>query len=139
MNPKAVGELVEIKSISRLIELGYSVSLPFGNNQRYDAIIDNGLELKKIQIKSGRIRNGCLIFNTASVNGFTGKRKRYTDQIDLFIVYCIENDTMYMIPLEECGVSSTSLRLEGPKKDFERIRWAKDYVAGWSRGSSLGS
>ena len=41
-----------------LIEAGYAVSKPFGENQRYDLVIDDGETLARVQVKTGRLRNG---------------------------------------------------------------------------------
>ena len=45
---KQKGDIGEAKCLAKMIELGIPVSLPFGDNQRYDMIIDVNGELKKI-------------------------------------------------------------------------------------------
>lgn len=129
MNDKARGEISEAKAIAALLEKGYSVSTPFGNNQRYDVIVDDGNKLSKVQVKTGRLRNGCVEFNTTNVNCFNGKRKSYVGQIDYFVVYCPDTDKLYKIDIEDasCG-SSMSLRIETPRKVNTTIKWAKDYL-----------
>lgn len=129
MNSKAKGEISEAIILSKLIELGYSVSLPFGNNQRYDLILDDGARLMKIQCKTGRIRNDCVIFNTCSNNGFTYKKVSYKNQVDYIIVYCFDNNKLYKIPASDLPERGMSLRLIEPKKGSNQssIRWARDY------------
>jgi hypothetical protein len=50
-NTKAVGDLSEIMVIAALIRHGYLVSIPFGENHRYDLIADNGERLLRIRLR----------------------------------------------------------------------------------------
>jgi PD-(D/E)XK endonuclease len=128
VNSKAKGEISEGHVIARLLKMGYSVSIPFGNNQRYDLILDDGERLWRVQVKTARRCNGGVIFKTASVNGFTGVQTTYVGQIDLFLVYSPDLDKVYRIPIEACGASNFTLRTDPPKGGpMNTIKWAKDY------------
>lgn len=48
MDTNIKGNLTEIKFLSKLTELGYCVSIPFGNKDRYDQIWDVNGKLLKI-------------------------------------------------------------------------------------------
>jgi hypothetical protein len=103
--------------------------VPFGDNQRYDLIVDDGGRLWRAQVKTARVRNGCLMFNCCSQNVLTQQRKSYHGQIDLFLVYSPATDKVYRILIEDAPGVEMSLRLEpakakGPKST---IRWAADY------------
>lgn len=128
VNSKAKGEISEGVVIGHLLKLGYSVAIPFGDNQRYDLIVDEDGDLVRAQVKTGRLHNGCVMFGACSVNGFTGKRTPYTGQIEVFLVYCPPLDKIYRVPVEHCGIKEGILRVEptkgGPKTT---IRWAADY------------
>ena len=131
MNTKQIGDISQIKVMTRLLELEYSVSVPFGDNQRYDLIFDNG-KLNRLQSKTGRIKDDAITFPTASTYAHRGgKRKDYNDAVEFFGVYCPDNDTVYMIPIEavkDCGASAT-LRLNPPKNNQTKgVRYAKDFV-----------
>jgi hypothetical protein len=115
MNPKAVGEISEALVLARLIKLGHKVLLPFGNNQRYDLVIDRGTAFERVQVKTGRIRKGAVVFNTSSINGFTRKRRAYSQDVDAFCVYCPDNDKIYKIPITACGSRSKNLSLAKEK------------------------
>ncbi len=54
-NTKWIGDLSAAKTLSRLLECGYAVSLPFGDNLRYDLVADDGLQLLRVQCKTGRL------------------------------------------------------------------------------------
>lgn len=129
-NPKAVGEVSEAFVLARLIELGYSVALPFGNNQRYDFIVDDGSALRRMQVKTGRLRDGRILFSTNSVNGFTGEHRGYLGEADDFLVYCAETNEIYRVPVDECGhLRHGSLRfLPRQTSSKTAVRWAADYV-----------
>ncbi len=129
MNPKAIGELSEGIALAHLLKNGAVVLLPFGNNQRYDLVIDEGGVFVRAQVKTGRLRNGRVVFKTNSVNGFTGKRRDYLGGADVFLVYCPETDEVYRIPVSDCGHTGASLRINAPKGGPKTtLRWAKDYV-----------
>lgn len=129
MYPKTQGERSEGMILARLLELGYSVSLPFGNNQRYDMVLDIEGKLFRAQCKTGRLVDGKVIFPVASKHWKTSVRHLYTGQIDFFLVYCPQTKGVYKIPIELTGKSNFSLRVDkstrpGPKK----FRWAKDFT-----------
>ena len=52
MNSKMVGNLTEINCLKAFTELGYGVSIPFGDCLRYDLVVDIKNKLYKIQCKT---------------------------------------------------------------------------------------
>jgi hypothetical protein len=130
MNPKAIGEVSEGVVLALLIKRGHPVLIPFGNNQRYDLVVDLGEgRFERVQVKTARIRNGCVTFKTSSVNGFTGARRDYANQADAFYAYCPDDERVYRVPVGICGKSMVTLRVApargGPSG---RIRLASDFV-----------
>ena len=133
MNSKAKGNLSEIKIISRLIELGYIVSLPFGDNARYDLIFDDGEKLNRVQVKTARLKpkeEGKIIFATTSSQGHRGKGKQnYKNDVEYFGVYLRELDQTYLIPIEDATSSDMTLRLKGFNFRSEyNAKYADDYI-----------
>ena len=117
--------------MAAFVKSGYSVLLPFGDNQRYDMVIDRGKGFERVQCKTGRLRDGAIRFNTYSSYAHRGKpRRTYDGQIELFAVYCPDNDAVYVIPIKEVDVSTElSLRVASPKNSQSlRVRWAKNYL-----------
>jgi hypothetical protein len=129
INPKEVGEQTEAAILNHFIQRSIPVSIPWGNNQRYDLIIDVDGVLLKAQCKTGSYKNGIIRFQTASRAG--GKtRKNYIGQIDCFLVFCKELNTFYKINVGAAPKGSTmSLRVDPLKKFGPKttINWAKDY------------
>ena len=54
MDVNQKGRLTELKVLSYIIEKGFSVSLPFGDKERYDQIWDIKGRLYRVQIKTSR-------------------------------------------------------------------------------------
>jgi hypothetical protein len=128
MNTKAKGEISEGHILAHLLKRGYVVSVPFGNNQRYDLIVDDGERLWRAQAKTARMHKGCLVFNCSST-GYNGRREAYHDQIDLFLVYSPDADKVYRIPIKEATATEMMLRIEPtkPRSPLTTIKWAANY------------
>lgn len=127
--PKEIGEISEAAALAILIEYGYSVSLPFGDNQRYDMIIDDGRKLHRVQVKTARNRTeGSIVFNTSSTHPISGKVTLYAGQIEAFLVYYPRLRSVYWVPLSECTGPQKALRLL-PTKNNQKdgVKWARDY------------
>lgn len=114
INTKVKGDITEAMVAARLLQFGVAVLKPFGDNQRYDLVTDDGTKFTRVQCKTGRLRNGCIEFNTKSV-GYGGKTTSYHGQVDVFGVYCQEVDKVYIVPIEDCGTSNKKLRYEVAK------------------------
>lgn len=128
-NTKYIGEITEGVILSKFLLNGYVVLQPFGDNQRYDLVIEKNKKFKTVQCKTGRVRNGSVYFNTSS-NAGGNNRKSYISEIDFFAVYCPENKQCYLIPIDKAPKSSMVLRIEKPKNNLciNTINWANDYI-----------
>lgn len=114
--------------LAKLLQLGKSVSIPFGNNQRYDLIVDEGGTLVKAQCKTGRVKDGFIQFKTCSTNGFTGKNQGYKGQVDVFLVYCPETSAYYRVPVTEVSHRECRLRFQKAKNGQSKgVRNAEDF------------
>ncbi len=130
-NTKLKGDISELRVAIALTEAGYAVSKPLGENQRYDLVADDGTRLLRVQVKSGLVRGGVVVFNCCSTHGHrrTGLTTRpYTGQIDLLAVYCADNGKVYLLPEAELTRSKSHLRLSPPRNNMVKtIRWASKY------------
>jgi hypothetical protein len=128
-NPKAVGERSEGIVLAELLRLGRVVLLPFGNNQRYDLVVDEGYgQFVRVQVKTAWWERGSICFKVNSVNAFTGKRNGYAGAADVFMIYSAITNQVYRVPVEECGTSAAQLRVDPlPPKSRRSVRWAADY------------
>jgi PD-(D/E)XK endonuclease len=128
---KTKGDVSELRVAVAFTEAGYAVSKPLGENQRYDLIVDDGERLQRVQVKTGRIRNGVVMFNCCSTHGHRRtilQTRPYTGQIELLAVYCPENRKVYAIPEADLTRSTICLRLVAPRNNMVKtIRWASRY------------
>jgi len=68
----ARGNVSELKVATAYVEAGFAVSAPIGGGAPYDLIVDTGERLLKAQVKTGRLRNGCVIFPMHRFSGHSG-------------------------------------------------------------------
>ena len=132
MNTKAVGDASVAQVMASLIKKGKKVLIPFGDNDRYDFVLDDDGKFLRVQGKTGKLKNGVVRFLTSSTTRKSKNagwsKKSYHGQIDLFGVYCPQNDKCYLISIDELpNVNEAKLRVEPAKKMKPDIRWAKDY------------
>ena len=127
MNKKLKGDLSELHVILALTNLGYQVSIPFGDRARYDLIVDAKNKLLKIQVKTGRIDDKGNIRIPLSSKGYHGNRKLYTkEEIDLILAYV--DGIIYIIRGFE-GKTEIRLRTQPVKNNqIKGVNLAKDYI-----------
>lgn len=126
MQTCGIGDISEAKILTRLLELGHTVSVPWGQNQRYDLIVDVDGVLLRVQCKTGRLRNGVIVCNIHSCS--QAGVKGYKGQIEWFLVYCPQTDTIYKLLESDVGVAVVYLRVNTPKCNKKNIRWAHEYI-----------
>jgi hypothetical protein len=135
-HPKDIGDRSTLAAMIALQDAGYSLLVPFGENTRYDLVIDDGVELKRVQCKTGRLRDGVVWFATASCYGHhrnpATARRSYKNQIDYFAVYSPETEGVYLVPLDHVQTeSNAALRIDPPRNNQRRrVRYAADYQIG---------
>lgn len=128
---KQKGIITELECITAFNKLGYKVSIPYGEDSRYDFIADINGKLIRVQVKTSKYKDetkNAIIFSCRSshTNSKGTQNIRYTSQeIDYFCTYF--NDKCYLIPIEHCSVDKT-LRFEPPKNgQIKGISFAIDY------------
>lgn len=123
------GNLSEARILAAFVAAGYFVSIPFGSGHKYDFVVDDSTRLFRVQCKTGRVKNGSLIFNAYSQSGNGAVKMSYRGLADLFAVLKPEDDKVYLIPVDEVGVTDVSLRLAPTlNKQAQGIRWAEIYL-----------
>jgi len=89
-NTKRAGDVAELRVMCDLVRSGYGVAIPFGEDNRYDLIVEKDGVLSRVQVKSGRLRNGAIVFNCYSSHTHRGGAscRRYEGEVEYFAVYC---------------------------------------------------
>lgn len=133
LNTKATGIITEEEIKLWFLKQGWTVSIPVGDNARYDFIVDFNNKLIRFQSKTSNLTRteGCLNFACASIkyNSSGSNRTKYTkEEIDYFITLHPETRQVYIVPVEECG-NECNLRLVPPKtNNYHGVKMARDYV-----------
>jgi hypothetical protein len=130
VSTKQVGDSSEAAVLAELVERGYAVSLPFGDNDPYDLIVDSGARLHRVQVKTAWHEGERLRFKTGSKTTEDGEPtvRDYSDsEVDAFAVRCREHGTLYWVPFEQTGRKSTYLRVEAPEIDHPSVKAAEAF------------
>ena len=125
---KIKGLLTELQCQAYFTQKGYNVSVPLGEDCRYDMIVDIEGLLLRIQVKHANVdedKNGFTISTRSVQSNTTGNASHHysKEQIDYFATYY--NNQCYLIKVEEC---SSSKRLVFVKTQTSQ-NLAEDYLA----------
>jgi PD-(D/E)XK endonuclease len=132
-HPKDIGDRSTLAIMLVLDRLGYDVLTPFGENTRYDLVLDDGVRLMRVQCKTGRLRNGAVLFALCSCYGHhrhpETARRDYRGQVDYFAVYCPETGGVYLVPIADLTARVLgTLRVEPSRNNQAKgVRYAADY------------
>jgi hypothetical protein len=134
LNTKRTGELAEAAFLHKAVGLGFRVTKPWGDSERYDFVLDSGTRLWRVQIKcTAAERAGG--YHIQPIHFVYGKNKVvYTrDEIDVLAAHVVPLDVWYVVPVKALA-AGTSLRLypnDGCKAArFEKYREAWDLFRG---------
>ena len=135
INTKILGNTTEMECMLECMKLGIQVSIPFGEDSRYDFIMDYNGKLYRIQSKhcseivdnSGQVV--AVKFKTVRQSGSNVSihtRTKYTkDEIDYFSTSY--NGKCYLVPVEQCS-NEKILRIVSPKNfQTKGISFLEDY------------
>lgn len=132
---KQKGDLAELKVATDLIERGWGIAVPWGEDCDFDLIAYRGQELHRVQIKYTE-SDGRVVYVRCKSNSLTKGRvmqvKRYTAAtVEWIAVYDKTTARCYYVPSTELGAGREllSLRLV-PARNGQRIgvRNAEDYL-----------
>jgi hypothetical protein len=108
---KHTGEVAELAFMLKAASLGFAVAKPYGDNQRYDFVVDVGGKLVRVQVKSSTHPDRFGAYFIASQRCSNGWAIPYTaGEIDFLAAYVFPEDAWFIIPVE-AFVPKTSLRL----------------------------
>ena len=134
LDSKILGNTTEMECMLEFMKLGYQVSIPFGEDSRYDFIVDINNKFYRIQCKhSSPIIDNDIVtainFKTVRQSGNKANhwtRTKYTtDEIDYFATSYAGK--CYLVPVEQCS-SEKKLRITLPKNgQVKGISFLKDY------------
>lgn len=133
MNSKSKGNILEARTLFEFQKYNIPVSLPWGDNERYDMIAEFNGKLNRIQIKTSNEENNGAIkcYCRSSTNHTTNKNlSTYENDIDYFVFYNQQRDILALVPIEVVGNNkSISLRIEPTNNgQIKNIKFFNDYL-----------
>ena len=123
------GKLAETMFLAEFVRRDIRVSLPYQPDSPYDMIAGIDDRLQRIQVKWGRVEDGCVLFACASqqrANTTDGFRRSRYREVDLFGVYCGELNECYLVDAAEVSNSIMRLRLS-PSRQTAKVHYADAY------------
>jgi hypothetical protein len=135
-HPKDIGDRTTLAVMLALWEVGFAVLVPFGENTRYDLVIDDGRRLARVQCKTGRLRDGAVRFAVCSCYGHhqrpANARRDYEGQVDYFGVHCPETTGVYLVPIADLRVRVQAALRVTPARNNQKngVRAASEYEIG---------
>ena len=141
-NTKVVGEITEAVVLAEFLKAGFPVLLPFGENRRYDMVIEAGERFLRVQCKTAspcgwKDDRSCLRFHAYSHRFAAGKfagREAYRGQADMFAAYAPHTRQVYVLPVDEVPEADVWLRLTPARNGQQSgIRMAENHtLAAWA-------
>ena len=129
---KSIGDRAELAVMAALSINGYLISIPFGENHRYDLIAERDNRLQRIQVKNGRLRRGAIVFACYSSHSHRGGPacRPYAGEVDAFGIYCPDNHGVYLVPAAALAATlRPHLRVvPATNGQSRKLRWAQDYL-----------
>ena len=108
---KQKGDIAEAFVTFLLKKNGFTVLIPWGEDNRYDLVSEKNGVFKRIQVKYVSTRNGGLEVAIRSVNNYNIIHYSSKD-IDIIAAYSPEQNKVYLIPLNSVkNRSQVKLRL----------------------------
>src|SRR5882762_8193931 len=99
--PKRRGEMAEMAFVLKAMGMGFLVSKPWGDSDRYDFVADAGGRLWRVQVRSTESRLGprgyavhASVYVGRKIVGLTAK------DIDVLVAYIVPKDLWYVVPVK---------------------------------------
>lgn len=135
MDTRARGDEAEAAALHAFTRHGLHVWLPWSRFGAYDLLVESGTgAFVRAQVKSGRVRDACVIANTRSTDHGSGRRS-YLGRADILVIHAGAIDEQFVVPVTEACGFDIRLRLQ-PARNNQRVgvRHARDYrLADWAQ------
>jgi PD-(D/E)XK endonuclease len=124
------GNSSEAVVLTAYVQAGFLVSLPFGGGASYDFVVDSGARLIKVQVKTGKLEAGCVVYNARRHRGskYDTFRRYEEGEVDVFAVWCPDTRQLYAVPAAHSLGVEGRLRLAETKNcQAKKIKWARSF------------
>lgn len=125
-----VGNRAEAVVMAEFTRYEIPIAIPFGDNEPYDFLAETyGHQIKKIQVKSGKYKRGCIFANSHKKVGQGQFKTPYEDyEVDFFVIYCDELRSAWIVPRTD--KLHVQLRIDPTDNGNMTGELAKDYEFG---------
>lgn len=121
---KLQGNVGVARAIYEYTKRGNTVLMPWSDSDKYDLVIDDGVSLHKVQVKTSRCKaNGGYAVNLATKGGNTSINKVRTREVaDYDILFCLTEDgNCWSIPVTALGDAKHSIVVTSDKYKAYRL------------------
>jgi len=118
MHTKLKGDIGELIAAQELLRRGWHVAFPYGENLKYDLIIEKDGDIKRAQVKTVMPKNGVLHINCRSSNNWSVVHYDKND-FEVLIAVDLNTSKVYFIPSKKIGRNLINIRIE-PTKNFQK-------------------
>ena len=132
LSTKQKGNITEMQCAVAFMQQGFKVCFPYGEDCKYDMIVDTGKKLYRVQCKTASAlsnKEDGFKFKTRSIVITThgAKASSYSEnEIDVFAT--VYEGQCYVIPVQDCGANEKTLRFHYPANGQRKgIALAADY------------
>ena len=127
LSKKKKGDVAELAVAAHCVKNGYRILFPYGEDVRYDFVIESKGLFKRVQVKYVTPKSGALEVSCRSSNNWA-THAYSVDEIDILGVYDSISEMVYFIDVKIIGKRSIKLRLLASKNSQTKgIRYAEDY------------
>jgi len=130
---KTIGDLSVVRVIARLTELEWNVGILITEHAKYDLLAEKTGKMIRVQVKTGRLRNGSVRAQLRSIwsdkNG-CHVRTRMEGDYDVLAVHCPDTGGVYFLEEKLLGLNGceVNLRLSIPKNNqVKRVHLASNH------------
>src|SRR5215472_15603455 len=137
-NTKTVGDATEAVVMAEFLKAGFPVLIPFGENSRYDLVVEVAGSFLRVQCKTAsrcgwKGDGACLRFHARSVRlkDRSGEieNRSYRGQADLFAAYSPDTKQVYVLAVDDVPETDVWLRLTPAKHNNQYgIRLAEHHT-----------
>src|SRR5439155_17695063 len=101
-NTKRTGERSEAAFLHKASQLGFGVTKPWGDSERYDFILDNGHRLLRVQIKATDCLRAQAYETRATYTVGKGRAVYGANDIDFLVAHIATLNVWYVLPVRAC-------------------------------------
>lgn len=116
LSKKIKGDVAELAVAKKLMGEGWKILFPYGEDHRYDLVVEKDKKFVRIQVKYVTPKNGAIDINCQSSNNWSILVYN-SNEIDVIAAYNSKSEEIYFVPSSQINHRSFKLRLENAKNN----------------------